>query len=321
MGCSPAAPCQPESPWRADAWQEVAVPHRALDFGIPGIQRKAPPIRISLCPWSRPARRPPPARMQRSDGRPTTAQTQALPDQIHHAVSTAGEMGIGTVECPRDLRKEFDMTELGVVRWFEDLSVDDVALVGGKNASLGEMIRNLSPKGIRVPGGFAIVAHAYWKFLDANNLREPISEQIGALHRGADLAEVGDTIRRMIMDAEFPEELAEGLRDAYRELGSRLQRENPDVAVRSSATAEDLPEASFAGQQETFLNVTGETALLDACKRCYASLFTDRAISYRQDHDFDHLKVALAIGVPEMVRSDRAGAGEMFSIETDSRCP
>ena len=213
------------------------------------------------------------------------------------------------------------MTELGVVRWFEDLSVDDVALVGGKNASLGEMIRNLSPKGIRVPGGFAIVAHAYWKFLDANNLREPISEQIGALHRGADLAEVGDTIRRMIMDAEFPEELAEGLRDAYRELGSRLQRENPDVAVRSSATAEDLPEASFAGQQETFLNVTGETALLDACKRCYASLFTDRAISYRQDHDFDHLKVALAIGVQEMVRSDRAGAGVMFSIDTDSGFP
>src|SRR5205823_12343436 len=129
---------------------------------------------------------------------------------------------------------------------------------------LGEMIRNLSPKGIRVPGGFAIVAHAYWKFLDANNLREPISEQIGALHRGADLAEVGDTIRRMIMDAEFTPELAEGLRHAYRELGSRLKRENPDVAVRSSATAEDLPEASFAGQQETVLNVRGDAALLDA---------------------------------------------------------
>ncbi|OLE24170.1 MAG: phosphoenolpyruvate synthase [Catenulispora sp. 13_1_20CM_3_70_7] len=213
------------------------------------------------------------------------------------------------------------MAEPGVVRWFEDLSVGDVALVGGKNASLGEMIRNLSPKGIRVPGGFATVAHAYWKFLDANNLRTPISEQIGALHRGADLAEVGDTIRRMIMGAEFPPDLAEGLSDAYRELGARLKRENPDVAVRSSATAEDLPEASFAGQQETFLNVTGETALLDACKRCYASLFTDRAISYRQDHDFDHLKVALAIGVQEMVRSDRAGAGVMFSIDTDSGFP
>jgi pyruvate, water dikinase len=213
------------------------------------------------------------------------------------------------------------MAESGVVRWFEDLSVGDVALVGGKNASLGEMIRNLSPKGIRVPGGFATVAQAYWNFLDANNLRTAISEQIGSLHRGADLAEVGDTIRRMIMDAEFPPELAQGLSDAYRELGTRLKREDPDVAVRSSATAEDLPEASFAGQQETFLNVTGEKALLEACKRCYASLFTDRAISYRQDHGFDHLKVALAVGVQEMVRSDRAGAGVMFSIDTDSGFP
>ena len=206
------------------------------------------------------------------------------------------------------------MAEQGMVMWLEDLSLGDVVLVGGKNASLGEMIRNLSPKGIRVPGGFATAAQAYWKFLDANNLRAPISEQIGALHRGADLTEVGDAVRRMIMDAEFPPHLAQVIRDAYRELGVRLQRENPDVAVRSSATAEDLPEASFAGQQETFLNVTGEAALLEACKRCYASLFADRAISYRQDHGFDHLKVALAIGVQEMVRSDRAGAGVMFSI-------
>jgi pyruvate, water dikinase len=213
------------------------------------------------------------------------------------------------------------MAEQGVVRWFEDLGLGDVTLVGGKNASLGEMIRNLSPQGIRVPGGFATTAQAYWKFLDANNLRMPISEQIGTLHRGADLAEVGDVIRQMIMEAEFPPHLAQGLKDAYRELGVRLQRKNPDVAVRSSATAEDLPEASFAGQQETFLNVMGEAALLDACKRCYASLFTDRAISYRQDHDFDHLKVALAIGVQEMVRSDRAGAGVMFSIDTDSGFP
>jgi pyruvate,water dikinase len=221
----------------------------------------------------------------------------------------------------RDLREGTNMAEQGVVRWFEDLSSGDVALVGGKNASLGEMIQNLSPKGIRVPGGFATTAQAYWKFLDANNLRTPISEQIGALHRGADLAAVGDAIRRMIMDAEFPPHLAQGLRDAYRELGIRLREENPDVAVRSSATAEDLPEASFAGQQETFLHVRSEAALLDACKRCYASLFTDRAISYRQHHDFDHLKVALAIGVQKMVRSDRAGAGVMFSIDTDSGFP
>lgn len=213
------------------------------------------------------------------------------------------------------------MAGLVVVRWLEDLSLGDVALVGGKNASLGEMIRTLSSKGIRVPGGFATVSQAYWEFVEVNNLRRPIFEQMGALRRGAELAEVGSTVRGMMMDAEFPPRLAQGLRDAYRELGVRLRRENPAVAVRSSATAEDLPEASFAGQQETFLNVTGEEALLNACKRCYASLFTDRAISYRQDHDFDHLKVALAIGVQEMVRSDLAGAGVMFSIDTESGFP
>jgi len=213
------------------------------------------------------------------------------------------------------------MAEQGLVRWFETLSSGDVDLVGGKNASLGEMIQNLSPKGIRVPGGFATTAEAYWRFLDANNLRTAISEQIEAWHRGTHLAQVGEAIRRMILDAEFPPQLAEALTNAYRELGVRLQRENPDVAVRSSATAEDLPEASFAGQQETFLNIGGEAALLDACKRCYASLFMDRAISYRQDHDFDHLKVALAVGVQKMVRSDRAGAGVMFSLDTDSGFP
>ena len=213
------------------------------------------------------------------------------------------------------------MAEQGLVRWFETLSSGDVDLVGGKNASLGEMIQNLSPKGIRVPGGFATTAEAYWRFLDANNLRTAISGQIEAWHRGTHLAQVGEAIRRMILDAEFPPQLAEALTDAYRELGVRLQRENPDVAVRSSATAEDLPEASFAGQQETFLNIRGEAVLLDACKRCYASLFTDRAISYRQDHDFDHLKVALAVGVQKMVRSDLAGAGVMFSLDTDSGFP
>ncbi len=213
------------------------------------------------------------------------------------------------------------MAAQGVVRWLEDLSLDDVSLVGGKNASMGEMIRVLAPKGIRVPGGFATVSQAYWDFLDANDLRGSIVEQLEALRRGADLAEVGATIREMIMEAEFPQRLEQGLRDAYRELGTRLQREDPDVAVRSSATAEDLPEASFAGQQETFLNIRGEMALLEACKRCYASLFTDRAINYRQDHDFDHLKVALAVGVQEMVRSDLAGAGVMFSIDTDSGFP
>ncbi|PWU48535.1 phosphoenolpyruvate synthase [Micromonospora globispora] len=208
-----------------------------------------------------------------------------------------------------------------MVRWLEDVSSGDVAVVGGKNASLGEMIRGLSTRGVRVPGGFAITAQAYRELLDANDLRTRIAAQIDALHQGADLAEVGGAIRRMFLDAQFPPDLAQAVRDAYRGLATRARREDPDVAVRSSATAEDLPEASFAGQQETYLNVRGEQALLEACKRCYASLFTDRAISYREHHRFDHLKVALSIGVQQMVRSDRAGAGVMFSIDTDSGFP
>jgi pyruvate,water dikinase len=138
------------------------------------------------------------------------------------------------------------MAAQGVVRWLEDLSLGDVALVGGKNASMGEMIRTLARKGVRVPGGFATVSQAYWDFLEANNLRTSIVEQIDALRRGADLAEVGATIREVVMNAEFPPHLEQGLRDAYRELGARLQRQDPDVAVRSSATSEDLPEASVS---------------------------------------------------------------------------
>jgi pyruvate,water dikinase len=214
-----------------------------------------------------------------------------------------------------------NMASHDTIRWFEDLSSGDTALVGGKNASLGEMIQNLSSRGIRVPGGFATTAQAYREFLDANHMRQRISEHVDALHRGAELAKVGEAIRSMFADAEFPPQIAEAIRDAYGELGARLERREPDVAVRSSATSEDLPEASFAGQQETFLNITGEDALLDACKRCYASLFTNRAISYREHHGFDHLAVALSVGVQEMVRSDRAGAGVMFSIDTDSGFP
>jgi pyruvate, water dikinase len=213
------------------------------------------------------------------------------------------------------------VAQLSMVEWFEDLSSADTALIGGKNASLGEMIRNLSARGVRVPGGFATTAQAYWEFLDTNDMRKRIADRIDALHRGAELADVGEAIRRMFLDAEYPPHIADGIQEAYRQLAARLQREDPDVAVRSSATAEDLPEASFAGQQETFLNITGERALLDACRRCYASLFTDRAISYREHHGFDHLKVALSVGVQEMVRSDRASAGVMFSIETDSGFP
>ncbi|HEX5996589.1 MAG TPA: PEP/pyruvate-binding domain-containing protein, partial [Jiangellales bacterium] len=152
------------------------------------------------------------------------------------------------------------MAERNVVEWLEDLSKDDIPLVGGKNAALGEMIRNLAGKGVRVPGGFATTAQAYWQFLDANDMRTRIADQIDALHHGTALAAVGEAIRHMFIDADFPPHIADAVTGAYRTLAGRLEREDPDVAVRSSGTAEDLPEASFAGQQETFLNITGEQA-------------------------------------------------------------
>jgi pyruvate,water dikinase len=207
------------------------------------------------------------------------------------------------------------------VKWLDQTTNDDVAQVGGKNASLGEMIQRLGDRGIRVPIGFATTAHAYRGFLRANDLDDRIAGHLRDLHDGTPLAEVGAAIRQLILDAEFPDATADAIRAAYEELGARLGRTDPDVAVRSSATAEDLPEASFAGQQETFLNVVGADALLEACRRCYASLFTDRAISYREHNRFDHLDVALSVGVQEMVRSDAAGSGVMFSLDTDSGFP
>lgn len=208
------------------------------------------------------------------------------------------------------------------IRWFETLGANDVALVGGKNASLGEMIQTLQEKHIRVPGGFAVTAQAYWHFVDANQLRPRIRKALDALKSGeATLADTGRTIRHQFYQATMPDELAEAICQAYRELSRRYGRKNVDIAARSSATAEDLPEASFAGQQETFLNVSGEQNVLDACRRCFASLFTDRAISYREKNGFEHMKVALSVGVQKMVRSDKAGAGVMFSIDTESGFP
>jgi pyruvate,water dikinase len=205
------------------------------------------------------------------------------------------------------------------VVWFEQLRRTDVPRVGGKNASLGEMVANLGARGIRVPPGFAITADAYRHFIEANGLTVTLSAVLGDLADGkVTLPEAGHTIRRAILRGEWPDETAHAIRRAYAELNSRAGLIDMDVAVRSSATAEDLPDASFAGQQETFLNVRGERALLDACRRCYASLFTDRAISYRQAKGFDHLKVALSVGVQRMVRSDLGGAGVMFSIDTET---
>ncbi|MGZ5917053.1 MAG: phosphoenolpyruvate synthase [Methyloceanibacter sp.] len=210
-------------------------------------------------------------------------------------------------------------TAANYIRWFEDLGSGEVASVGGKNASLGELVRKLAPCGIKVPPGFAITAEGYWHFIDANSLRPWITERLAKLKEGKlTVAEVGKSVRVAIEKSEWPEDLAKPIRQAYRDLSQRLGVDQPDVAVRSSATAEDLPEASFAGQHESFLNVSGEAALLDACRRCYASLFSDRAISYREAKGFDHLRVALSVGVQQMVRSDLAGAGVAFSIDTET---
>jgi pyruvate,water dikinase len=202
---------------------------------------------------------------------------------------------------------------------FADIGLTDLPQVGGKNASLGEMIRELGSEGVNVPGGFATTSAAYRAFIDANGLADGIAKALERFHAGtASLHVTGLTIRDAILGGSFSEETADAIRAAYRALSG----EHPvPVAVRSSATAEDLPDASFAGQQETFLNVVGEHDLLDACLRCYASLFTDRAISYRDLNHIDQLDVALSIGVQRMVRSDSGGSGVMFSIDTDSGFP
>ncbi|HEY0682273.1 MAG TPA: phosphoenolpyruvate synthase [Steroidobacter sp.] len=213
-------------------------------------------------------------------------------------------------------------TDMKIVIWFEDLSRADVALVGGKNASLGEMVRHLEAQGVLVPPGFATTSAAYRAYVEANGIAQALAQRLDSLANGrASLHDTGEAVRRLFLDGEFPAPIAGAIREAYRKLSAATPTGEASVAVRSSATAEDLPDASFAGQQETFLNVRGERELLDACRRCYASLFTDRAIAYRNTKGFDHLRVALSIGVQRMVRSDLAGAGVMFSIDTETGFP
>ena len=208
------------------------------------------------------------------------------------------------------------------IRWLEDLGMKDVGEVGGKNASLGAMIRELGQEGIRVPDGFATTAETYWRVIQENGLDEVIRDLLSDLERGRrQLAEVGRSIRTRMQDLVWPEEVETEIREAYRRMCREYEVDAVDVAVRSSATAEDLPQASFAGQQESFLNIAGETQLLEAIRNCYASLFTDRAISYRQEQGFDHLQVALSAGVQKMVRSDLSGSGVMFSIDTETGFP
>ena len=204
--------------------------------------------------------------------------------------------------------------------WFKDLSIKDVALVGGKNASLGEIYNNLVPYGVRIPNGFATTSEAYFLFLDATGLTKKIQEILKYInvHDLKTLQEKGKKVRGLIMSAELPLDLKNEIVEAYKKLSEEYKSKNVDVAVRSSATAEDLPGASFAGQQETFLNITGEKNVLEAVKKCFASLFTDRAIVYRKEMGFGHTKVGLSAGIQKMVRSDVASSGVMFSCDTES---
>ena len=202
---------------------------------------------------------------------------------------------------------------------FEDLHRADVALVGGKNSSLGEMVQELAGQGIAVPGGFATTSDAFRAFLKANGLEAMIAETVDRWQAGKiTLAEAGSSIRAAIVSGDWPEEIRADILSSYAALSETAGKADVAVAVRSSATAEDLPDASFAGQQETFLNIEGEADLLTACRRCFASLFTDRAISYREVKGFDHMAVALSVGVQRMVRADTGGSGVMFSIDTES---
>ncbi|MHB8101694.1 MAG: phosphoenolpyruvate synthase [Methanosarcina sp.] len=204
-------------------------------------------------------------------------------------------------------------------RWFEETTIEDVPLVGGKNASLGEMYRELTSKGIKIPNGFSVTAEAYWHTLKAGGILEKLKKTLEGLDTAnvADLSKRGKIARDLILGAGIPDDLWEDIKTGYDRLCEQYG-EDTDVAVRSSATAEDLPTASFAGQQETYLNIRGYPGLRDACTRCFASLFTDRAISYRVTNKFDHFKVGLSIGIMKMVRSDMASSGVIFTLDTET---
>ncbi len=209
--------------------------------------------------------------------------------------------------------------EMSLIKWFNEITIKDIPLVGGKNASLGEMYQNLKDKGINVPDGFAVTAESYKFFIKSNNLSEPLKKLLINLDKSdvTQLKTIGEKIRNMILNSPIPKELTEEIFKAYSEM-ERKYGENVDVAVRSSATAEDLPDASFAGQQETYLNIRGAKNVVNAVRKCFASLFTDRAISYRIDKGFDHFSVYLSVAVQKMVRSDKASSGVMFTLDTES---
>ena len=206
-----------------------------------------------------------------------------------------------------------------LILWFDEITIEDTPLVGGKNSSLGEMYRELGRKGVNIPNGFAVTATAYRLFSREAGIEKKVRQILAGLNIKdiEKVAEAGLEIRELIKGAEFPMQLKSEIIEAYTKL-CKEYGEHTDVAVRSSATAEDLPGASFAGQQESYLNIRGHSSLLAACKLCFASLFTNRAIVYRHEKGFDHFKVALSIGVQKMVRSDKAGSGVIFTIDTES---
>ena len=205
------------------------------------------------------------------------------------------------------------------IKHFSEISIGDVPVVGGKNASLGEMFCRLTSKGLNIPDGFATTAFAYWYFLEEAGIKKNLFEILGKLDKKdfSNLKSVGLQARELVLQARFPGPIREAVEAAYDSLVERYGRE-PSLAVRSSATAEDLPNASFAGQQETYLNVKGKDDIIEACQKCYASLFTDRAIKYREDNGFDHTRVALSIGIQIMVRSDLACSGVNFTLDPDT---
>jgi pyruvate, water dikinase len=209
--------------------------------------------------------------------------------------------------------------EKKLILWFDEIGIEDVPIVGGKNASLGEMHQKLTSRGVAVPNGYAITAYAYQYLLKEAGVEQAIRDALDGLdtHDMRNLQERGEKVRNIIRTAEFPDDLRAAIIEAYRKMEEEYGKD-VDVAVRSSATAEDLPDASFAGQQETYLNIRGPEALIDACKRCFASLFTNRAISYRHDKGFGQFDVYLSIVVQKMARSDSASSGVMFSIDTES---
>lgn len=207
------------------------------------------------------------------------------------------------------------------IQWFKDIRMKDVPSVGGKNASLGEMFSQLSAKGILIPDGFAVTADGYWHYIDSNNLRQPIADIMAQLTNIEDLdalERVGSQVRKLIEQGTIPTDMQQEIVTAYHSLSQEYNQATCDVAVRSSATAEDLPNASFAGQQETYLNIRGNDDLLHAYKKSLASLFTNRAIAYREEQGFSHFDVALSIGVQKMIRSDLASSGVAFSLDTES---